>query len=67
MDSTPEAVGWLDRHATYTRTGHHSARTGGGGTGPGGDRRPTLVHSSVYLKETFNPALEEACEAVRAH
>ena len=32
MDSTREAVGWLDRHATYTRTGHHSARTGGGGT-----------------------------------
>ena len=28
MDSAREAVGWLDRHATYTRTGHHSARTG---------------------------------------
>jgi hypothetical protein len=23
-----EAVAWLERHATYTRTGHHSARTG---------------------------------------
>ena len=28
MDSAREAVGWLERHATYTRTGHHSARTG---------------------------------------
>ena len=28
MDSAREAVSWLDRHATYTRTGHHSARTG---------------------------------------
>ena len=28
MDSAREAVAWLDRHATYTRTGHHSARTG---------------------------------------
>ncbi len=28
MDSARDAVGWLDRHATYTRTGHHSARTG---------------------------------------
>ncbi len=28
MDSAREAVGWMERHATYTRTGHHSARTG---------------------------------------
>jgi hypothetical protein len=28
MDAAREAVGWLDRHATYTRTGHHSARSG---------------------------------------
>ena len=29
MDSAREAVAWLERHATYTRTGHHSARTRG--------------------------------------
>src|SRR5690348_6811493 len=28
MDSAREAVAWLERHAIYTRTGHHSARTG---------------------------------------
>ena len=28
MDSAREAVAWLERHAAYTRTGHHSARTG---------------------------------------
>ena len=28
MDSARETVAWLERHATYTRTGHHSARTG---------------------------------------
>ena len=28
MSSAREAVGWLEQHATYTRTGHHSARTG---------------------------------------
>ena len=28
IDSAREAVGWLEQHATYTRTGHHSARTG---------------------------------------
>ncbi len=28
MESAREAVGWLERHATYTRTGHHSAVTG---------------------------------------
>ena len=28
MEASREAVGWLERHATYTRTGHHSARTG---------------------------------------
>ena len=28
MDSAREALGWLERHAAYTRTGHHSARTG---------------------------------------
>jgi hypothetical protein len=28
MDSAREAVAWLERHASYTPTGHHSARTG---------------------------------------
>ena len=28
MESAREAVAWLERNATYTRTGHHSARTG---------------------------------------
>ena len=28
MESAREALGWLERHAAYTRTGHHSARTG---------------------------------------
>src|SRR6516165_7764705 len=28
MDAARETVAWLERHATYTRTGHHSARTG---------------------------------------
>ncbi len=28
MESAREAVAWLERHATYTRTGHHSAVTG---------------------------------------
>jgi flagellar biosynthesis GTPase FlhF len=39
MDSAREAVGWLERHATYTRTGHHSETTGeyrdGGGLAAG--------------------------------
>jgi hypothetical protein len=28
LDSAREAVSWLDGYAAYTRTGHHSARTG---------------------------------------
>ena len=28
MDSARDAVAWLERYATYTRTGHHSAQTG---------------------------------------
>jgi conjugative relaxase-like TrwC/TraI family protein len=28
LDSAREAVAWLDRHAAYTRTGHHSAQSG---------------------------------------
>jgi hypothetical protein len=28
MESARETVSWLDQHAAYTRTGHHSARTG---------------------------------------
>ena len=28
MDAAREAVAWLERYAAYTRTGHHSARTG---------------------------------------
>jgi hypothetical protein len=39
MQSAREAVGWLEAHATYTRTGHHSATTGewrdGGGLAAG--------------------------------
>ncbi len=28
MDAARAAVGWLDRHAAYTRTGHHSSQSG---------------------------------------
>jgi conjugative relaxase-like TrwC/TraI family protein len=28
LGAARDAVAWLERHATYTRTGHHSARTG---------------------------------------
>src|ERR1700685_2002000 len=28
MESARQAVSWLDRHAAYTRTGHHSAQSG---------------------------------------
>ena len=28
LDAARDAFAWLERHATYTRTGHHSARTG---------------------------------------
>jgi TrwC relaxase/AAA domain len=28
LDSAREAVAWLDRHAAYTRTGHHSTQSG---------------------------------------
>jgi hypothetical protein len=28
LDAARDAVAWLERHAAYTRTGHHSARTG---------------------------------------
>ena len=35
MASAREAVAWLERHATYTRTGHRSARTGDRRTAPG--------------------------------
>ena len=28
IESAREAVGWLEAHATYTRTGHHSSQTG---------------------------------------
>ena len=28
LDAARETVAWLERHATYTRTGHHSAQTG---------------------------------------
>ncbi|MGD0378100.1 MAG: MobF family relaxase [Streptosporangiaceae bacterium] len=28
LESAREAVSWLDRHAAYTRTGHHSSMTG---------------------------------------
>ena len=28
MEAARTAVAWLDQHAAYTRTGHHSARTG---------------------------------------
>ena len=39
IESAREAVGWLERHATYTRTGHHSARTGEWRDGDGLYRR----------------------------
>src|ERR1700730_3402240 len=29
--------------------------------------RTALMYSSAYLRRRFNPALEDACEAVRAH
>ena len=45
MDSAREAVAWLERHATYTRTGHHSARTGEWRDGDG------LV-ASLFLRAT---------------
>src|SRR5208282_4495073 len=28
MESARDAVAWLEQHATYTRTGHHSAQSG---------------------------------------
>jgi hypothetical protein len=28
LESARQAVSWLDQHAAYTRTGHHSSRTG---------------------------------------
>ncbi len=28
LDAARDALSWLERHATYTRTGHHSTRTG---------------------------------------
>jgi hypothetical protein len=42
LDSAREAVAWLERHAIYTRTGHHSARTGEWRDGDG-------VVASVFL------------------
>jgi hypothetical protein len=35
LDAAREAVAWLERHATFTRTGHHSARTGAWRDGDG--------------------------------
>ena len=43
MDSAREAVAWLERHATYTRTGHHSARTGEWRDGARSDRQLVLA------------------------
>jgi hypothetical protein len=40
MDSVREAVAWLERHATCTRNGHHSSRTGEWRDGPS----PCLSH-----------------------
>ena len=40
MDAAREAIAWLERHATYTRTGHHSARTGEWRDGGGHGREP---------------------------
>jgi TrwC relaxase/AAA domain len=42
MDAAREAVAWLERHAAYTRTGHHSAGTGEWRDGDG-------VVASVFL------------------
>jgi conjugative relaxase-like TrwC/TraI family protein len=35
LDAARDAVAWLERHATYTRTGHHSSRTGAWRDGAG--------------------------------
>ena len=53
MDSAREAVAWLERHAAYTRTGHHSARTGEWRDGDG------LVASSFlhHLSRDGDPQL----------
>jgi hypothetical protein len=42
LDAARDAVAWLEGHATYTRTGHHSARTGEWRDGDG-------VVASVFL------------------
>ncbi len=45
IDAARDAVAWLARHATYTRTGHHSARTGGvAGRGRSGRQRVPASH-----------------------
>ncbi len=46
LDAARETVGWLERHATYTRTGHHSARTGEWRDGDGLVARLFLHHIS---------------------
>ena len=35
LDAARDTVAWLERHAIYTRTGHHSARTGAWRDGDG--------------------------------
>ena len=46
LDSAREAVAWLERHASYTRTGHHSARTGEWRDGAGLTASAFLHHLS---------------------
>jgi hypothetical protein len=53
MDAARDAVAWLERHATYTRTGHHSARTGEWRDGDG------LV-ASVFLHH-ISPTATRTC------
>jgi hypothetical protein len=52
MDAAREAVAWLERHATYTRTGHHSARTGNGGTGTAWSRACSCITSAATVTRT---------------
>ena len=53
LESAREAVSWLDQHAAYTRTGHHSARTGEWRDG-GGLVASLFLH---YLSRDGDPQL----------
>ena len=49
MESAREMVGWLEQHASYTRTGHHSARTGSGGTGTAWSPADRRERASLFV------------------